>query len=167
MVYRYMDYSNTSTMKVNNTQVRWPAKDICTCIRTAHQFQPNSFIRDQGVDEFWKEICKTDIVLSNSEKVALSKEDHMFMNSMKDNIGEENGHYVLPLPFRDEKFKMPCNRQVAERRAQSVKTKMLKNQSFREDYYTSLERFFMCLISRENLILIWCFVQKIYAVKSL
>ena len=158
MVYRYMDYSNTSTMKVNNTQVRWPAKDICTCIRTAHQFQPNNFIRDQGVDEFWKEICKTDIVLSNSEKVALSKEDHMFMNTMKDNIGEENGHYVLPLPFRDEKFKMPCNRQVAERRAQSVKTKMLKNQSFREDYYTSLERFFMCLISRENLILIWCFV---------
>ena len=71
-----MDY--TSTMKVNNTQVRWPAKDICTGIRTANQFQPNNFIRDQGVDEFWKEVCKTDIVESNREEVALSKEERVY-----------------------------------------------------------------------------------------
>ena len=44
----------------------------------------------------WKE----DFVEKKSEKRALSKEDHLFLDEMKKGIDFSEGHYVLPLPLR-------------------------------------------------------------------
>ena len=47
-----------------------------------------------------------------------------------------NGHYQIPLPFRDNDVFMPNNKEQATKRATWQKKKMLKDSKYRADYVT-------------------------------
>ncbi|XP_021346186.1 uncharacterized protein LOC110445733 [Mizuhopecten yessoensis] len=55
------------------------------------------------------------------EKVGLSIEDHTFLRIMEDSfVKDEEGHWVAPLPFKDNRIRLPNNRSQALRRAGSL-----------------------------------------------
>ena len=64
----------------------------------------------------------------------LSREDERFMEIADQNIRFQDGHYVLPLPFRAENPMMPNNKSQVLKRTLYQKRKMLKDSKFREDY---------------------------------
>jgi hypothetical protein len=53
----------------------------------------------------------------NEKKKSLSQEDRRFLKQTKEAIHiTDDGHYEMPLPFRDESVKLPFNRSLAESR---------------------------------------------------
>ena len=68
----------------------------------------------------------------NSE-LGLSGEDNKFMCLMKDSVKLVEGHYELPLPFKEDTI-LPNNRLQAEKRFKSVQRKMQGSQAFKEEY---------------------------------
>ena len=75
---------------------------------------------------------------SSEEQIEMSREDLKFMNVMSTTTVLTGGHYCIDLPFRQENSVLPNNRCVAEQRLRSLKRKMDKNGSFKDEYTTFL-----------------------------
>ena len=63
-----------------------------------------------------------------------SQDDRRFLKIVEEGTKYENGHYSMPLPFRDSDVLMPCNKEQAISRATWIKNKLLKNPKMHEDY---------------------------------
>ena len=75
-----------------------------------------------------------------------SIQDKAFLKKMVEECKFKNGHYELPLPFVDgEQAYLPNNRDMASKRMESLKRKLLKNPSFHADY----EKFMSDLLSKD------------------
>ena len=71
----------------------------------------------------------------NSEGQSLSVEDRRFLDKLKSEIRQcDDGHFELPLPFREENLKMPNNRSQALKRLNSLRSRMTKNPKFQDEY---------------------------------
>ena len=68
------------------------------------------------------------------DKPEHSREDYMFMNSVKSSVEHRDGHYQIGLPFRNHNVQMPNNRSQAEQRATQLKRKLKRNTKFCQDY---------------------------------
>ena len=64
----------------------------------------------------------------------MSQEDLRFMQIAEDGIGLQDGHYTLPLPFKNENVCLPNNRNHALKRLLQQKKKMLKDARYFADY---------------------------------
>ena len=67
-------------------------------------------------------------------KLGLSQEDIIFLKQAEANVKLIDGHYVLPLPFRDVNKNMPNNREQVVKRANWQKKKMLADGKYYTDY---------------------------------
>ena len=65
-----------------------------------------------------------------------SVEDKQFIEKVNNDIRLYNGHYEVPLPFRDDNMKLPDNRIQALAKAYWQRKKILRNTSYRNDYTT-------------------------------
>ena len=130
-----------STMKVNFNRCRWPAKDISTNRASKVCFSVLNNVKDLEVEQALKDVWNVETSERNSEKVSLSMEDRKFLEIMKNNIRMVDGHYELPLPFRDDDPKMPCNRKLAEKRMNSIRNRMLRDEQFHCEYSTFMKKF--------------------------
>ena len=65
---------------------------------------------------------------------ACSQEDVLFMKKVEQNTHLRNGHYEIPLPFKQESINLPNNRQQAIQRANWQKKKLLRNEKYCRDY---------------------------------
>ena len=63
-----------------------------------------------------------------------SYEDQKFLKQMRDGIKQDNGHYELPLPFKNDNPKLSNNKSAAIKRFNGLRAKMLKNDQYRKDY---------------------------------
>jgi hypothetical protein len=63
-----------------------------------------------------------------------SQEDKRFLAKANEGINLKDGHYEIPLPFRNSDVVMPNNREQAVKRAAWQKRKMLRDQSYHQDY---------------------------------
>ena len=61
-------------------------------------------------------------------------EDVKFMKMMNQEVEYVNGHYVIPLPFKNEIISMPNNRNVVLWRTQWLKKKLSKNPKMLQHY---------------------------------
>lgn len=68
------------------------------------------------------------------ERLEMSQEDRMFMESVSTSIKLVNGHYSIGLPLRRGDAQFPNNRCVAEQRTLNLKRKFVKNSKFYEEY---------------------------------
>ncbi|XP_019633454.1 PREDICTED: uncharacterized protein LOC109476879 [Branchiostoma belcheri] len=68
------------------------------------------------------------------DKKEMSVEDQRFMNIMSEGTKKEEGHYQVPLPFRNSRPVLPNNKSVALQRAKHLQKKMSKDEKFKEDY---------------------------------
>ena len=100
-------FSESKSLKVNtikidlDNQVRWPAMDAAGG-PSSISFGIESRIRDYEVVESLKEVWNADTFEPNSEMISLSIEDRRFLEIMKNNIRLVEGHYELPMPFRED-----------------------------------------------------------------
>ena len=63
-----------------------------------------------------------------SDEITVSQDDHKFLKILSDGIKlNSEGHYEMPLPFRDGNPQLPYNRHVALRRLHGLKRKFLAN----------------------------------------
>ena len=63
-----------------------------------------------------------------------SQEDKRFLEKIESGTSYIDGHYQMPLPFRNVDVKMPSNKGQAVLRAKWLKKKLLKNEDFCQDY---------------------------------
>ena len=63
-----------------------------------------------------------------------SQEDKLFMKKVEKGTRLSNGHYEIPLPFRNENVVMPNNKGQVIKRADLKRKKMLKDPNYRKDY---------------------------------
>ena len=66
---------------------------------------------------------------------ALSHDDRKFIQKVKDGIHQRvDGHYELPLPLRDERMKLPNNKELAQSRLKKLKGRLANDKAYRNDY---------------------------------
>lgn len=72
---------------------------------TPSQLVIHTDVQDNAISDTLREMWRTDFIERQSEKTAMSKEDRKFLEIMKNNVHFNDGHYVLPLPLKTQKFK--------------------------------------------------------------
>ena len=73
-------------------------------------------------------------------KLQLNKkqEDIRFLKLVEDGIIYEDGHYTVPLPFRNNDVILPNNKAQAMKRVLWQKKKMMKDDNYYNDYVTKI-----------------------------
>ena len=71
----------------------------------------------------------------------MSFEDRKFLKMAQEGTTYHDGHYTIPLPFRDRTW-MPNNKKQAERRIMHQRNKMLKDPQYYSDYKDFMEQLF-------------------------
>lgn len=77
--------------------------------------------------------------LAAEERSEMSVEDRQFMSTMERSKELRNGHYYLPLPFKENDVMMPNNYEQVHQRVISLKRKFEKNELYHMEYTTFLE----------------------------
>jgi hypothetical protein len=75
----------------------------------------------------------------NKDELGLSQEDRRFLEKVTDNTQHINGHYQVPLPFKEDDIHLPNNRSQAEQRANWLKRKLVKDDRLHKDYVNFME----------------------------
>lgn len=75
------------------------------------------------------------------EKWEMSVEDKMFMKIVTNSLFMKDGHYYLPLPFRDHDLILPNNHEMAAQRALSLLKRLEKDSAYATEYKTFMEEF--------------------------
>ena len=66
---------------------------------------------------------------------SLSYEDRLFIKKIEEGIHQRvDGHYEMPLPFKDENIKLPDNRKQALARLQKLKQRLKNDKKYHLDY---------------------------------
>ena len=71
---------------------------------------------------------------NHPEDFGHSHEYRRFLSKVSNDIIHAEGHYAIPLPFRQSEAKLPNNRQQALKRALWQRKKMLQSERYRNDY---------------------------------
>ena len=130
----------SKSIKTNSTKVIAPSRDITSNDIPSHYFQFQSYVSDTHSSHMLKEMYENEFNESNSEKKALSREDELFLQTMENGLRKENGHYILPLPFRNTHVKLPDNRDQAIRRLHSLKRRLQLNPVLHKQYTKSMNK---------------------------
>ena len=124
-----------SVTKCYKVGVSIPTIDVTTNQISNHTFSSARNVIDEETTSGLKMMYAVDFPEeANSEQQAMSREDLKFIKLMKDNVIKVDGHYQLPLPFKDPSPTIINNRANALHRLKSVKNKMLKDHQYRKEY---------------------------------
>ena len=85
------------------------------------------------LDMFERDFCEYANAKYPGEQ-GLSQEDQRFLQVVENGLEFTDGHYVIPLPFKNDHTFMPNNQVQALKRASSLKKKMLQNAQYCTDY---------------------------------
>ena len=136
-----------ATVKCNRIAV----VDSSTQEIAPHHIGIEESIKDIGLSKMLEDMYKQDFnepsikemkKLSNTQgeaklklqkETSNSREDEIFLDKMINEVKCIDGHYELPLPFRNHNVAFPNNRVQAERRANWIKKKFV-NAKYHEDY---------------------------------
>ena len=88
-------------------------------------------------------------------------EDRIFVKTVTDNVQLKEGHYQIPLPFKQHGIEMPNNRSQAEHCATQLKRRLIKNPQLQEDYKAFGEEIFQVfnVVSEISFIQKYLFIQ--------
>ena len=95
-----------------------------------HYFQTKTIVEDNDVRDMLTrlynlEFMETGLTDRKSE-TSMSREDHKFMKILQEGTKLRNGHYQVPLPFKDPCVNLPNNRHQARQRISYLKKKTAK-----------------------------------------
>jgi len=114
------------------------------CNRT-HVAEQRVRVYDSGIKDMMQSMYEADfsetsyivepsVCVFLQDGKAVSQEDHIFLQLMEEKAELVNGHYQLPLPFRQSDPVMPNNRHQAVTRAEGLKRRFAHDSKFRKDY---------------------------------
>ena len=73
----------------------------------------------------------------------LSQDDIKFMDMTTKGIHKtDDGHYEMPLPFRNRSSELPCNKRLAETRLVQLKKRFERDPEYKEHYVTFMNEMF-------------------------
>ncbi|KAK3727102.1 hypothetical protein QZH41_017705, partial [Actinostola sp. cb2023] len=75
----------------------------------------------------------------DTSELAYSQDDNHFLKILRDGIKKENGHYIMPLPFRRDEVFMPNNKEQAISGAMWLKKRLTNDQKMYADYLKFME----------------------------
>ncbi len=85
-------------------------------------------------------VFEADFTEKFSEEALISQEDVKFLAKLKEGIKQKpNGHYEMPLPFKEERPSLPNNKVCAEHRLRCLKKRLKKDDQYQKDYVTFME----------------------------
>ena len=88
-------------------------------------------------DGEWIELPKT--FTKKHQKKKISQQDMKFMEILDEGTKLKDGHYQIPLPFKQEDVRLPCNKYQAAQRLSYLKRKFYKNEKLKADYIRFME----------------------------
>ena len=118
---------------------KFPVKDLISGEIAEHHFASAGQIKDTFTDKLLTEMYNLEFNEINGEEEAPSKDDDKFMAIMSERAVKVDGHYELPLPFKDNNVSLPNNRKQIEKRLLSVKRKMERSVTYRDEYTSCIE----------------------------
>ena len=140
----------TRSISCNRIQTKLASLDASSNeLRYNHQV-PYNEIKDSTIGRALEDMYNVEFVERNSEKTAPSRDDNLFLSTMEENVRFENGHFTLPLPFRDEFRSLPDNESQAIKRCQSIKRRMASDEKYRNDYCNFMESLLRGRVKRET-----------------
>ena len=72
----------------------------------------------------------------------ISQDDKRFLEILQNGITKVNGHYQMPLPFKDRHPQLSTNRSMALKRLEQLKRRLKNNKSFKMHYNTFMSELF-------------------------
>ena len=118
------------------------AKDAASSRLASHHFAIESSVKDMSLEDMFQRMYQNDFneamrmkiggFLENLEEV--SNDDRKFIKTVEQGRSKSGGHYVVPLPFREDDLEMPNNRKQAMQRFMYLKRKFKRDPSFLDDY---------------------------------
>ena len=114
---------------------RISVRDVSTNEPSKHSFvlkEPT--IKDVSIVEQLQEMYMHDFNEKDSEKKGLSVEDTKFLEIMQQHGKLDGKYHCLPLPFRNEIPNLPYNKMMAAKRLKSIKSKMCRDDAYRDNY---------------------------------
>jgi hypothetical protein len=73
------------------------------------------------------------------DECGMSVEDKRFIEIMDKEVYFNDGHYIAPLPFKENKVELTNNREEAKRRLLWQRQKFLKNEAYKKEYTEFME----------------------------
>ena len=116
------------------TRLRWsvsgPVSNSSKKVFPISHYISNGDLLHEKVERFWK--------LESSgiyeQERGMSTEDRRALELWDKNVSFSDGHYTLPIPFKNPALKLPDNQQMAEKWLSSLKRKLLKNYDLHRKY---------------------------------
>jgi hypothetical protein len=99
-----------------------------------HHFMVEESVKELVTPESLNKMFELEFNERHCQKEQYSQEDKRFMEKIQRDTEYVNGHYVIPLPFRDDDVHMPSNKEQVILRANWLKKKLTKNSKFCQDY---------------------------------
>ena len=120
---------------------------ICEEVQIGQNVRENRFIVPETTKEVYEDkilkLMQQDFLAGvHDEDTGLSVEDKRFLDIVKSGIEFKDNHYEVPLPLKNEAIEIPNNYHMAKKRLMNLRTKMLKNPQFKEDYCTFMNELF-------------------------
>ena len=82
-----------------------------------------------------RQILESDFSEGKTNEQPISQDDRKFIRKVEQGIRQrQDGHYEMPLPFREEEPNMPNNKSLALHRLAKLKTRLENNEQYRKDY---------------------------------
>ena len=89
-------------------------------------------------------LMEQDIIDPILDQVAYSQEDKRFLTILEKGIKYHDGHYELPLPFRNGRPALRNNTSVALERLNPLTRRFNSDARFRQDYFCFLQNLLTC-----------------------
>ena len=110
-------------------------KEIRSDVPVDHYFAVDQMVKEILTPEALNRMMEIDFSERKVENErSLSQEDKLFLKKVKQGTKKVEGHYEIPLPFREDDVIMPDNRAQVEQRAHWIKKKLLKDNLLRKQY---------------------------------
>ena len=85
-------------------------------------------------------VLEADFTDKTSGEVPISQEDMKFLAKLKEGIKQKpNGHYEMPLPFKEDRPSLPNNKVCAEHRLKYLEKRLKRDEQYYKDYVTFME----------------------------
>ena len=102
-----------------------------------HHFQLKPDVRETGIKEILDKMYNEEFAefsFTGSKKKEMSQQDMRFMEILDEGTKLKDGHYQIPLLFKQEDVRLPYNKYQAAQRLFYLKRKFDKNEKFKADY---------------------------------
>ena len=110
-----------------------PLSDLAYEVHFVHRTQIKEVVSPSEI----MNILESDFIERTPDDGQMSQEDLRFLAKMKNDIRlKTDGHYEMPLPFKQERPNLPDNKSCAMHRLRCLERKLKRNQQYYKDYTT-------------------------------